>query len=318
MEKNNVLRVVFFGTPKIAVKSLEHLNSLESIEVVAVVTQEDKPCGRGHKLASPPIKQVAERLGIRVFQPKSIRKEPDVMQTLRDLQPDFFVTFAFGQILSQEVLDIPKYATVNLHASLLPQYRGANPIQRCIYNGDKTTGITTMLTVLQLDAGDICLCDKIEITDSMNDVELAEIISEKSPKLLEITLLRLAAGELVPQKQDESKVTFANKFAKQDGLVDFNKSATAIANQVKAMYSWPNAYTFYKNKMLKLMETQAIQYEGCEENGTVISVNKEGIEVCAGKDKLLITQVKPEGKGLMSAAAWANGSGICKGDKLGV
>lgn len=318
MEKNKLLKVVFFGTPKIAVKSLEYLHSLENIEVVAVVTQEDKPSGRGHKLTPPPIKQVAERLGIKVFQPKSIRKEADIINSLKDLQPDFFVTFAFGQILSQEVLDVPKFATVNLHASLLPKYRGANPIQRCIYNGDKVTGITTMLTVLALDAGDICMTENIEITESMNDVELAEIISTKSPRLLESTLIGLASGELKPQVQDESMVSFANKFSKQDGLVDFSKSAFDISNQVRSMYSWPNAFTYYKNKMLKLMETQAIPYEGCEENGTVISITKEGIEVCAGKDKLLITQVKPEGKGLMSAAAWANGSGISKGDKLGV
>lgn len=312
-----MIRVVFFGTPKIAVNSLEHLVNSENIEVLAVVTQEDKPCGRGHKLSATPVKQLAEKYGIKVFQPKSIRKEPEIIQQLKALEPDFFVTFAFGQILSQEVLDVPKFATVNLHASLLPQYRGANPIQRCILNGDCVTGITTMLTVLALDAGDICLCEKIEITPDMTDSALAEIISGKSPSLIEKTLIGLKTGEIIPQKQDESKVTFANKFAKQDGLVDFSKPAKSIENQVRAMFSWPNAYTFYKNKLLKILSAQAIPYEGCEENGTVISVNKEGIEVCAGKDKLLLKLVKPEGKGAMSASAWANGSGIRAGDKLG-
>ncbi len=313
-----MLRVVFFGTPKIAVPSLEYLFNSKDIEVVAVVTQEDKPSGRGHKLCAPPVKEKALELGIKVFQPKSIRKEPEVMQSIRELKPDYFVTFAFGQILSQEVLDIPKYATINLHASLLPKYRGANPIQRCIYNGDELTGITTMITVLELDAGDICKTEKIEITKTMTDVELAIIISEKSPKLIEETLIKLTSGELIPQKQDETLVTFANKFAKQDGLLDFSKNAQAIEYQIRAMFSWPNAFTYYKNKILKIMRATAIPYEGCEENGTVISVTKEGIEVCAGKDKLLIKQVKPEGKGLMDAYSWANGSGISVGDKLGV
>lgn len=312
-----MLKVVFFGTPQIAVESLEYLHNSPNIDVVAVVTQEDKPCGRGHKLSAPPIKQVAERLGIKVFQPKSIRKEPEIISALSEFKPDFFVTFAFGQILSQEVLNVPKYATVNLHASLLPAYRGANPIQRCIFNGDKVTGISTMLTVLELDAGDICLTEKIEITEDMTDVMLAELISNKSPKLLEKTLIGLESGKIKPLTQDSTLVTFANKFSKQDGLIDFKKPASEIACQVRAMYSWPNAFTYFKNKMLKIMSAQAIPYEGCEENGTVISVNKEGIEVCAGKDKLLLRQVKPEGKGLMSAYSWANGSGIEKGDKLG-
>ena len=312
-----MIKVVFFGTPKIATRSLEYLFNSKEIDIVAVVTQEDKPCGRGHKLSAPPVKQTAERLGIKVFQPKSIRKEPEIIQSLKDLEPDFFVTFAFGQILSQEVLDIPKYSTINLHASLLPKYRGANPIQRCIYNGDKETGITTMLTVLELDAGDICLCDKIEITPEMNDVELAQIISEKSPQLIEKTLCGLVSKEITPKKQDNSNVTFANKFAKADGLIDFSKTATEISNKIRAMYSWPNAYTFYKNKMIKIMEAQAVPYEGCENNGEVISITKEGIEICANKEKLIITQVKPEGKGIMEAYAWSNGSGIKKGERLG-
>lgn len=313
-----MLRVVFFGTPKIAVPSLEYLFNSKDIEIVAIVTQEDRPSGRGHKLCAPPIKEKALELGIRVFQPKSIRKEPEIMQALKELKPDYFVTFAFGQILSQEVLDIPKYETINLHASLLPKYRGANPIQRCIYNGDDKTGITTMITVLDLDAGDICKTEEIEITKTMTDVELATIISEKSPKLIEETLIKLTSGELIPQKQNESLVTFANKFVKQDGLIDFSKNAKDIEYQVRAMYSWPNSFTYYKNKTLKIMNATAIPYEGCKENGTILSITKEGIEICAGKDKLLIKQVKPEGKGLMDAYAWANGSGISVGDKLGV
>ena len=152
-----MIKVVFFGTPKIALKSLEYLYSSDNIEVVGVVTQPDKPAGRGHKISFSPIKQFALDYNIPVFQPKSIKKDDSVIQELKALAPDFFVTFAFGQILSQEVLDIPKFDTINLHASLLPKYRGANPIQRAIINGDKETGICTMITKLGLDCGDVCL-----------------------------------------------------------------------------------------------------------------------------------------------------------------
>ncbi len=312
-----MIKVVFFGTPKIAEKSLEYLFNSDKIEVAAVVTQQDKPCGRGCKIGTPPIKCLAQKLGVKVFQPKSIRKEPEIQEELKKLEPDFFVTFAFGQILSQEVLDIPKIATVNLHASLLPQYRGANPIQRCIYNGDCETGITTMLTVLELDAGDVCMTEKIQISKDTTDMKLAEIIAEKSPLLIEKTLLGLESGELTPVAQNALEMTVANKFNKQDGLIDFKRTACEIECQIRAMFSWPNAYTLFKGKMLKILAAEVVPHEGCEQNGTVISVTKEGIEVCAGCDKLLIKLIKPEGKGVMSAYAWANGCGIKKGDKLG-
>ena len=151
------IKVVFLGTPDIGVKSLAHLYNSDKFDVVGVVTQPDRPSGRGHKIVASPIKQFAVKNNIPVFQPKSIRKEPDIQALIRDLDADFFVTFAFGQILPQEILDMPRYETINLHASLLPKYRGANPIQRCIINGDKETGICTMITELGLDCGDICI-----------------------------------------------------------------------------------------------------------------------------------------------------------------
>ena len=312
-----MIKVVFFGTPQIAVKSLEYLYACENIEVLAVVTQQDKPSGRGHKLCAPPIKQTAEKLGIKVFQPKSIRKEPEILKALRDLKPDFFVTFAFGQILSQEVLDIPKYATINLHASLLPKYRGANPIQRCIFNGDKETGITTMITVLELDAGDICLCEKIKITPEMTDTELAEIISEKSPQLLEKTLIGLKTETVKPKKQDETEVSFANKFVKSDGVINFENSAQNIINQIRAMYSWPNACTFYNGKLLKVLKAKTGREQKTAKYGEVLNLDKKGIEIAVHEGSIILEEVKPEGKGNMNARAWANGSGIKIGDRLG-
>ena len=184
-----MINIVFFGTPDIGLKSLEYLYNSDNINVLAVVTQPDRPAGRGQKLTMSPIKQFALTKNIPIFQPKSIRKEPEIIEKLKNLKPDFFVTFAFGQILSQEVLDIPKYETINLHASLLPKYRGANPIQRAIINGDKKTGICTMITELGLDCGDICMREIIKIPNEMNCVDLYELISEKSPQLIEKTLI---------------------------------------------------------------------------------------------------------------------------------
>ena len=311
-----MIKVVYMGTPDIAVKSLSKLN--EEFEVLAVVTQPDRPKGRGNKLTPPPVKECALENNIPCFQTERISKDVDLIQKLKDLKPDFFVTFAFGQILSQEVLDIPKFATVNLHASLLPKYRGANPIQRCIYNGDCKTGITTMLTVLELDAGDICETDEITITDTMTNIELKDIISERSPELLCSTLKGLYSGELKPKKQCCEGVTIAKKFVKQDGLIDWNRTAKDIHNQVRSMVDFPTAYTMYNEKLLKVIETNVVSNECKTGNcGEVVSVTKNGIEVNTLEGTLLITKVKPESKGIMNAFDFANGAKLQPKMKLG-
>ena len=304
------------GTPDIAVKSLVKLN--EEFEVLAVVTQPDRPKGRGTKLTPPPVKECALENNITCYQTERISKDVELIQKLKDLNPDFFVTFAFGQILSQEVLDIPKFATVNLHASLLPKYRGANPIQRCIYNGDCKTGITTMLTVLELDAGDICETAEIQITDAMTNIELKDIISEKSPALLCSTLKGLYSGELKPQKQCCEGVTIAKKFVKQDGLIDWKRSAKDIHNQVRSMVDFPTAYTMFNEKLLKIIETKVASSD-CKsvQCGEIVCVNKNGIEINTKEGTLLITKVKPESKGVMNAFDFANGSKIQPKMKLG-
>ena len=311
-----MIKVVYMGTPDIAVKSLAKLN--EEFEVLAVVTQPDRPKGRGNKLTPPPVKECALENNIPCYQTERISKDVELIQKLKDLRPDFFVTFAFGQILSQEVLDIPKFATVNLHASLLPKYRGANPIQRCIYNGDCKTGITTMLTVLELDAGDICETDEIVITDTMTNIELKDIISEKSPALLCSTLKGLYSGELKPQKQCCEGVTIAKKFVKQDGLIDWNRSAKDIHNQVRSMVDFPTAYTMFNDKLLKVIETQVVSSD-CKsvQCGEILCVTKNGIEINTKEGTLLITKVKPESKGVMNAFDFANGAKLQPKMKLG-
>ena len=300
-----MINIVFFGTPAIALKSLEYLYNSDKINVLAVVTQPDKPAGRGHKLSMSPIKQFALEKNLPVFQPKSIRKEPDIQNELIKLNPDFFVTFAFGQILSQEVLDIPKYETINLHASLLPKYRGANPIQRAIINGDKETGICTMITELGLDCGDVCLREVIQIPDNMTCVDLFEQISEKSPELIEKTLIGLVDKSITPQKQSEDGVCMANKLTKEETLIDWTKSAQDIHNLVRGIYKFPSAYFIHNGKIIKILETQVEKGSGvC---GEFVKISKDGILVGCGKDCILLVKVKPEGKGEMFARDWANG-----------
>ena len=300
-----MIRIVFFGTPAIALKSLEYLYNSDKIEVTAVVTQPDKPAGRGHKLTMSPIKQFAIAHDLPVFQPKSIRKEPEMQTEIKKLNPDFFVTFAFGQILSQEVLDIPKYETINLHASLLPKYRGANPIQRAIINGDKETGICTMITELGLDCGDVCLKEVIQIPEEMTCVDLFEKISEKSPELIEKTLIGLVDKTLTPVPQCEDGVCMANKLSKEETLIDWNKSATDIHNLVRGIYKFPSAYFLHNGKIIKVMETRIV--EGKAQPGEFVCADKNGVKVGCGNDCILLVKVKPEGKGEMFARDWYNG-----------
>ena len=300
-----MINIVFFGTPAIALKSLEYLYNSDKINVLAVVTQPDKPAGRGHKIQMSVIKQFALEHNLPVFQPKSIRKEPEIQEELKKLNPDFFVTFAFGQILSQDVLDIPKYETINLHASLLPRYRGANPIQRAIINGDKETGICTMITELGLDCGDVCMREKIEIPNDMTCVDLFEKISDISPALLEKTLVGLVEKTIIPEKQCETGVCMANKLTKEETKIDWTKPAEEIHNLVRGIYKFPSAYFMHNDKVVKVLETRVIEDNGA--CGEFVKVTKEGIEVGCGKDCLLLIKIKPEGKGEMFAKDWANG-----------
>ncbi len=304
-----MINIVFFATPKIALKSLEYLINSDILNVLAVVTQPDKPAGRGKKLTMSPIKICALEHNLPVFQPKSIKKDFEVQEQLKKLNPDFFVTFAFGQILSQEVLDIPKYSTINLHASLLPKYRGANPIQRAIIEGEKETGICTMITQLGLDCGDICLIEPIELSKSMNCVDLMGIISEKSPKLIEKTLKGLMDSTIKPCPQCENGVCFANKLTAEESLIDWSKSAKNIHNLVRGIYQSPSASFKFNNKIIKVLETRVLENTG--KIGEFINVTKEGIEVACGEGSLLIMKVKPEGKGEMRARDWYNGVRKC-------
>ena len=312
------MRLIFFGTPEIAAPSLEYLINKQDIDVAAVVTQPDRPSGRGNKLTPPPVKVTALKYEIQVFQPNSIRKEPELIETLKQLNADVFISFAFGQILSQEVIDIPRLGIINLHASLLPKYRGANPIQRAIVNGDKVTGVTTMLTSIGVDEGDIILKKEIEINEDMNSAELAQKIAEISPKLIYESIIGLNNGTIVPAPQNHGAATRAPKFKKEDGIIDWSDSAINIHNRVRGLYPWPSAYTAYNNTLLKIISTKVLKDEKNVNNcaqGEIMDIIKEGIKVATGDGIILIKQLQPAGKKEMDAKSWANGAKIYKGYK---
>ena len=303
----NRLKVIFLGTPQIASNTLSKLLEYEDIEILAVITQPDKPAGRGHKLTSPPVKILAENNNIPVFQPISIRKDINLIETLKLFHSDFFITVAFGQILSQEILDIPKYGTINLHASLLPKYRGANPIARAIANGETTTGITTMLTSIGVDEGNIVLTEEITITENMTTLDLATKVSETAPEILYKSLKGLSTKKIKPIPQNHAQATFAPKFSKEETYLDFNKSAKELHNLVRALYPKPSANTFFNKTLIKILETEVIDENSSNLAGTVIRTDKKGIYIATGNKILLIKTLKPEGKKEMNAYAWACG-----------
>ncbi len=305
------------ATPEIAVNCLQKLLNFNDVNIQAVVTQPDRPSGRGNKLTPPPVKEFALAHNIEVLQTDALKNDEELKDKLRSLKPDFFITFAFGQLLTEEILSIPQIATVNLHASLLPQYRGANPIQRAIYDGKEETGITTMITVLALDAGDICLQEKIKITPDMTDKELMQIISDKAPFIMYPTIKQLYNKVLTPQKQDETKVTIAKKFKKEDAVLDWTKTAQQLHDHVRSMTTWPVACTSINGKNIKVLSTTVLNNDTENENeGEIVNISKNGIEVAAKKGILLIKEIKPEGKPKMDAYAWTNGAKLKTGDKF--
>ena len=308
------MKIVFFATPDIAINSFKYFINSKDYEVCALVTQPPKPSKRGKKIVQSNIKTIATENKIEVLEPDKISKETEIIKKLKSYNCDFFITFAFGQILSQEVIDIPKYATINLHASLLPLYRGSNPICEAIMNGDKKTGITTMKTVLELDAGDICLQKEIELDDQINTPELMEKISTLSPDLLDKTLKSIYKGTLKAIKQDNQKATFTKKIKKEDKGIDWTQDAKQIHNKVRAMHTINTCHTIFNEKLIKILKTKIVKTAKKSNCGEVTGISKDGICVCCGEEAILLISVKPEGKGEMSAYNWSLGAKIKVGD----
>lgn len=308
------MNIVFMGTPDFAVPSLKAL--IDEFSVKAVYTQPDRPKGRGKKLTMSPVKELALEHNIEVFQPNSLRKEPEAVEKLKALEPDFIIVVAFGQILPKEVLEIPKYACINLHGSLLPKYRGAAPIQWSVINGEKIAGNTTMLMDIGLDTGDMLLTNEVEITKYMTAGDLYEELKNSGAGLLVETIKKMYKGEITPIKQDDKESTYASMLNKEMAKVDWSKSAESIHNHIRGLNPWPIATTNYEDKVMKIYESDFEDVEIDKENGTILEVNKNGIKVATTNGVLIIKKLQfPNGKPLM-VQDFLNGNTIEVGKKL--
>jgi methionyl-tRNA formyltransferase len=313
---NGDVRIVFMGTPDFAVPSLKALVE-EGYRVVGVVTQPDRPRGRKQELTPPPVKRAALEWNLPVFQPEKLRDVESVKQVL-DWKPDLIVTAAYGQILPEKILNAPRFGCVNVHASLLPRYRGGAPIHRAIVNGERETGVTLMYMVKKLDAGDIISQRSIPITPEDHAGSMHDKLSRLGAELLKETLPRLLRGEIKAVPQDESMATFAPNLTREDERIDWNRPANQIACQVRGLHPWPVAFTVWKGKPLKVWWAVALDEPADAEPGTVKRVDERGIAVAAGEGTLLLTEVQPAGKTRMKAAEFARGRRMETGERLGV
>ena len=309
------MKIVFMGTPDFAVGALEALVEAGH-EVVAVVTQPDKPKGRGKEMQQTPVKICAIKHNIEVFQPVKIKTE-DAVEVLRGYGADLFVVAAFGQILSKEILEMPKYGCVNIHASLLPKYRGAAPIQWAILDGEKETGVTIMQMNEGLDTGDMLTKVIVPIEDTDTGESLFDKLAEAGAKLLIETIPQMEAGTLKPEPQDASLSTYAKMIKKEMGLIDWKKEAVVLERLVRGMNSWPSAYTHFNGKTLKVWEAGVETKEAKAAPGTVVEVTKNSIKVQTGQDLLVLKQIQLEGKKRMDVAAFLLGYKVEVGTLLG-
>jgi methionyl-tRNA formyltransferase len=309
-QASSPISIVFLGTPAFSCPALQTLADDPRIAIKAIVTQPDRPAGRGQKLTPPPIKTLGEQLGIPTFQTQSIKKDETLKAHLRDLGVDFFITVAFGQILTQEVLDIPKVATVNAHASLLPEFRGANPIQQAILQGKPETGITAMMTELGVDTGPMLLKHTLTIGEDETMGQLTERLSQVAGSLLVNTLAGMVDGSVKPEVQPHELATHAPKCPKEDALLDWNESAEILHRKVRAFNPAPGAATFLNGERIKLLQASIPNAEDFLKTappGEIIAIMESGILVGTGKGTLLIRTLQPAGKREMPARDWALG-----------
>ena len=307
--------VVFMGTPDFAVGSLKALLEAGQYHIQAVVTQPDRPKGRGQKMVETPVKTFALQHGLPVFQPLKV-KEAEFVQQLKAWQPDFIVVAAFGQFLTQEILDIPTYGCINVHASLLPKYRGAAPIQYAIIKGEKESGVTIMRMEKGMDTGAMYSRVVVPIDAEMNFARLHDELMEKGAELLTDTLPRIVEG-LQPEIQKESEATFATLLTKEMAKIDWNRPAQEVHDRVRGFDPVPGAFTYLPDgKLLKIWETRVTGTRTEALPGTVVSVTKKDFSVACRDGELRILTVQPESKKRMPAAVFLNGRGVTAGDRF--
>lgn len=299
--------------------ALERLIGWDAVKVVGLVTQPDRPAGRGKNLVAPPTKLVAVSHGIPVLQPERLSKAPDVVQAMRDLTPDVLVTVAFGQILKKDVLSMAQHGVINVHGSLLPYYRGAAPINWALINGESETGVTTMFSDPGIDTGKMLLRKEIPLPKDMNAQELASTMARVGADVLIETLTQLQQGTLEAKEQDHSLATMAPRLTKEMGKIDWGKPAEQLHNLTRGLYPWPGTFSPYKGAVLKVLRT-AVAAPGDTEAlpGTIMSVGKHVTVACgeAGKERLELLEVQPANRTVMKAQDWANGAHIKQGEVL--
>lgn len=301
------MRIIYMGTPVFAVHALESIIKAGH-EVVAVFTQPDKAKGRSKSLVPTPVKEVALAHDIPVFQPVRLREEENVTR-IKEYAPDAIVVAAYGQILSEDILNIPKYGCINIHASLLPKYRGAAPIEWSIIDGEAKTGVTTMYMAKGLDTGDMIEKVVVPIESKDNAMTLHDKLAEAGAKLILSTLTLLEEGKAVRTPQDDAESNYAVMLKKEMGDVDFSKSATEIERLVRGLLPWPCAYTMIDGKHVKFYEADVVACDvDGKKPGEIIAITKKNFDIACGADALRIKRLQPEGKKEMDAASYLNGN----------
>ncbi|NLK37065.1 MAG: methionyl-tRNA formyltransferase [Epulopiscium sp.] len=299
------MKVIFMGTPEFAVPSLEKL--VQHHEVLAVITQPDKPKGRGKKMQFSPVKEAAIKYGIEVLQPEKIRNE-EMIEKIKAYEPDVIAVVAFGQILPEEILNTPKYGCINVHGSLLPQYRGAAPMQWSIINGEKETGITTMYMAKGLDSGDMLLKSVLPITEEDTYGSLYDKMKVLGAELLIETLEGLEKGTLQRIEQEHDKATYAPMITKETGHINWNTTSREIICLIKGLDPAPNAYTIYQDEVLKIWKAEPVSISDSSiANGTIVSIEKRGFVVKTADGGILVTEVQARGGKRMPADAYLRG-----------
>lgn len=310
------MRIVFMGTPDFAVGSLQALCESGKHEILAVVTQPDRPKGRGNKLLQTPVKEYALEQGLTVYQPQKV-KTPEFVELLHELQPELIVVAAFGQFLSKEILELPKYGCINVHASLLPKYRGAAPIQYAIIKGEKESGVTIMQMDIGMDTG--AMLDKVVVPIEENTTmgELHDALREQGATLLLEVIDKIAAGTAVSEPQDDAQATYATLLDRSMEHIDWSKTAQEVHNLIRGFNPAPSTFTKLPNgKSLKIWGSKMTDKSSAAAAGTVIETGKHSFFVACGEGVLEITEVQPESKKRMPAQVFLNGRGVQEGDLL--
>ncbi|MGH9340082.1 MAG: methionyl-tRNA formyltransferase [Acidobacteriota bacterium] len=313
------MRVVFLGTPEFAGPALRALVEASGLEVVAVVTQPDRKAGRGQKFTSPPVKQMALRAGLPLFQPPRLGNNPEAPAFLEEYKPDLMVVVAFGQILPPGFFDFPPLGTLNIHASLLPRYRGAAPVAHAILEGQRTTGVTIMKIDEGMDTGDILTQQTVPIGENTTAGELARELSLKGADLLVRTIPDYARATIMPRAQDHSQASYAPRLAKEQALIDWSRPADSIHNQIRGLNPWPVAVTHFRSQPVKVWRSLRSQASAGEASGLITSIEEQGIVVSCGDGKTItLSELQLPGKACLSAQDFANGLRLRPGELFGV